>query len=237
VTQCAVVIVGGGSGTRMGPGIPKQFRELLGTPLYLWSVGFFESSDCVGEIVVVAPASELRNAELGCKAAGAKKVTAIVEGGARRQDSVAAGFAAVSPKFEVVLIHDAARPFPPANTEQLLQQALQAGAAIFAVPVSETLKRIDYPRIVETVPREHVWAAQTPQAFRRDVLKPAIDFVSRSEIEVTDDAAAVEALGRRVDVVPGSHTNIKITNPEDWTVAETLALVLRRRAGRLEADA
>lgn len=230
--ECSMVVVGAGSGTRMGPGTPKQFRDLLGVPVIVWSVKAFCESVSVREIVVVVPQNELRNMRLLCELHGLGKVINVVAGGARRQDSVAAGIRATSPGSAVIGIHDAARPFPPGNLDSAVERAWEVGGAIFAVPIAETIKRIDYPRITETIPREHLWAAQTPQVFRRDVLERAMEFCRREELDVTDDAGAVEAMGGRVEIVPGTRANLKLTNPEDWALAEALA----RPSGECEQE-
>ena len=217
-----MVIVGAGSSTRMGPGTPKQFRELGGIPLIMWSVRHFCASPAVREVVLVVPETHLRNMELLVRRESLQKVSAIVPGGARRQDSVAAGIRATTGSA-IVAIHDAARPFPPQNLGDAVERAAEVGAVIYGVPVAETLKRIDYPRVVQTVSRDHVWAAQTPQVFRRDVLELALTHCERESLEVTDEAGAVEALGYRVEIIPGTRTNLKLTNPEDWMLAEALA--------------
>jgi 2-C-methyl-D-erythritol 4-phosphate cytidylyltransferase/2-C-methyl-D-erythritol 2,4-cyclodiphosphate synthase len=221
----AAIVVAGGRGDRFGGGIPKQFLEVHGRSLLQRSVDAFLASPQVDEVVVVLPPAYVdRPREV---LAFDQARVRVVAGGARRQDSVAAGFDAVSEACDVVLVHDAARPFV---SEDLIARAVAAagahGAAVVALPARDTIKRSETwhgaTRIAETLPRERIHLAQTPQAFRRDVLAEAIA-LGRSGIEATDEAALAEAAGRPVVLVDGDPHNIKVTTQADVPVASAIA--------------
>lgn len=225
---CSVVIAAGGLGTRMEGGPPKQFRLLLGLPLLLWPVRFFRQFPEVGEIVVAAPRDSLDAVQELCRSHLPDTSIVTVSGGQRRQDSVYAGLGVSHSQFPLVAVHDAARPFPPANFADALSAAQEHGAAIFAVPVSDTLKRAEHGAVRNTLPRHALWGAQTPQIFRRELLKTALEHCSKDGITVTDDAEAVEKLGGTVRIVPGCCTNIKVTCRADWMLAEAIARLRAR---------
>jgi 2-C-methyl-D-erythritol 4-phosphate cytidylyltransferase/2-C-methyl-D-erythritol 2,4-cyclodiphosphate synthase len=222
----SAIIAAGGRGRRMGAGVPKQLLRLGGRPILQWSVEAFLASPRVHHVVVVAtpelvadPPPYLRSPRLS-----------LVVGGERRQDSVANGFDALAPDTDVVLIHDAARPFVDAATiERAIAGAVEAGAAIAAVAASDTVKLSagtgegEGRRYIDrTLPRDTIFLAQTPQAFRREVLHAAI-VVGRGGVEATDEAALAEQAGHRVRLVEGSRRNMKITTAEDLVVGEALA--------------
>jgi 2-C-methyl-D-erythritol 4-phosphate cytidylyltransferase len=214
--RTGAIIVAAGSSQRMG-GIDKLLRELDGRPLIAYSIAAFAASNEVQRIVIVAS-----NANFDAVSAIAWQLAPdarVVLGGARRQDSVRAGINALD-DVEYVLVHDGARPLvTEALIEATLAGAVEAGAAICAVPVSDTIKRGRDGFIVETVDRAALFQAQTPQAFRRELLLRAHE---RDDSEATDDAAIVERLGEPVRLVPGSARNIKVTTPDDLHVAEAL---------------
>ncbi len=190
----------------------------------------FQAPPAVREIVVVVPAGYERRVAEETAQPRLSKVRSCVRGGELRQDSVEIGVHALSSDCPLVGIHDAARPFPPQNFDELLQAAFATGAALFAVPVTDTLKRVTGEAVEATVDRTSLWAAQTPQIFRRDLLAAALAFMPESKIcrTVTDDAAAVEAMGIHPQIVVGSRWNLKVTTHEDWPVAEFLAQKLER---------
>lgn len=233
--DCGVIIVAAGRGERMGGDLPKQFRPLAGSPVLLWSTRFFLAQPMVREVVLVVSADQLDRARAIESALRPREIT-IVAGGARRQDSVANGLAALTPESRLVAIHDAARPFPPENFAALCEEARASGAAIFGYPIVETVKRVGADAcIIETLDRSQLWAAQTPQVFHRELLERALRQCEDKGIEVTDDAAAVALLGHRVKIVEGSRWNIKLTVPEDWPVAECLAAKLNPSQGQLRS--
>ena len=201
-----------------GP-VAKQFRELGGIPVLHHTLWRLAREGRVGWIALALPAGEV-----GAFVPPADlPVTVLpVAGGGRRQDSVANGLAALPAEAEWVIVHDAARPLlPPGLVEACLSGALETGAAIAAIPVSDTVKRAGSGGFaVETVPRGDLWLAQTPQAARRDLLERALARAAAEGFEGTDEAALLEAAGVRVKLVLGSKANLKVTTPEDLALAE-----------------
>ncbi len=216
------ILVAAGRGERMGAARPKAFLPLAGRPLLLRSAEAFEAAGSVAHIVAVVPVEEVEAA--GTMLRGLRKLSAVVPGGQRRQDSVLEGMKQAPDGFQgVVLVHDAARPFvEPALIDAVVSAAAAAGAALPVTPVVDTLKRLRDGRVVETVDRTELGAAQTPQGFRFDVLARAYEKAFREGLTVTDEAMAVERLGEPVVVVAGSQRNRKLTTPEDMAWAESL---------------
>jgi 2-C-methyl-D-erythritol 4-phosphate cytidylyltransferase / 2-C-methyl-D-erythritol 2,4-cyclodiphosphate synthase len=205
----AAIIAAGGSGRRLGSSVPKQLLEVGGRTLLQRSIDAFRSHPEVSSVIVAVPADLL--------AAPPRWLDGVrlVAGGERRQDSVANAFEAIGGDVDIVLVHDAARPFVTSEViSRAIQGAVAHGAAIAAVPVSDTVKRVAREVIVETLPREEIFLAQTPQAFRRDVLGAAIRAGRRSGT-VTDEAMLAEAAGHPVHVVAGDAANVKITTAAD----------------------
>ena len=210
------IIAAGGSGRRLGSAVPKQLLEVGGRTLLQRSIDAFRSHPEVSNVIVAVPA-DLLAAPPRCLD-GVRDVQ-LVAGGERRQDSVANAFAALAADVEIVLVHDAARPFVTSEViSRAIQGAVTYGAAIVAIPVSDTVKRVEHEVIVETLPREEIFLAQTPQAFRRDVLGAAID-AGRTAEAATDEAMLAERAGQRVHVVAGDAANIKITTAADLSRA------------------
>jgi 2-C-methyl-D-erythritol 4-phosphate cytidylyltransferase len=207
VGQVWAIVVAAGRGDRFGS--PKQFCDLAGVRVVDRSVTA-ASSVCDAVVVVLPPAVEWDG----------PSVAAVVWGGATRADSVRAGLAVVPDEAEVIVVHDAARPFASKEMFRSVVDAVRDGAdgAVPAIAVADTLKRVEGARIVETVVRDRVMAAQTPQAFRADVVRAA----HASGADASDDAALVEAQGGRVVVVAGDPVNLKITTPADLVVAAAL---------------
>jgi len=209
------IIAAGGKGSRLGGDAPKQFLELGGEPILAHSVRALVDHPRVSELIVALPAENA--AEPPEWLTGSAKVR-VVAGGARRQDSVANAFDLIR-HSEVVLIHDAARPFVSADLiSRSIDAALAYGAAIVATPVSDTVKQVQAgengPVIHGTIPRESIYLAQTPQAFTRQILAAAVA-LGRSGVEATDEAALAEQAGHAVHVVEGDAENVKITTPVD----------------------
>jgi 2-C-methyl-D-erythritol 4-phosphate cytidylyltransferase len=225
VRDVAVILPAGGSGTRIGSRTPKQFLRLGGVPILALTVRHFARRVDVAEIVVAAPeALAAYTTRLLAQHIGPARVT-VVAGGAQRQDSVWAGLAAVPASRDVVVVHDAVRPFiTPALVGAVVGAARRSGAAICALPIVDTVKRVHDGIVEATVDRAGLWAVQTPQAFRTALLREAHDKARRDGIVGTDDAMLVERLGHPVRVVPGLPANVKITTPEDLRRA-------RRQAG------
>jgi 2-C-methyl-D-erythritol 4-phosphate cytidylyltransferase len=222
VSRSIAVLVAAGRGERMGAGRAKAFLLLAGRPLLLRAAEAFEAAPDVEAIVAVVPEGEQRAAH--DLLAPLHKVTAVVAGGATRQDSVRAGLAALPPAFDgIVLVHDAARALiEPALIASVVRAAAEVGAAIPVLPLVDTIKRVGDGVVRETLDRSQLAAAQTPQGIRRALLAEALDQAARDGITVTDEAMAVERLGRRVAAVVGSPRNLKITTPHDLRWAELL---------------
>ncbi|HEY79019.1 MAG TPA: 2-C-methyl-D-erythritol 4-phosphate cytidylyltransferase [Dehalococcoidia bacterium] len=217
--KAGAIIVAAGESRRMG-GTDKAFAQLGGKPVLARVIETFNRCQSIGQIVVVVNASKINECRQMVNEQGWADTTDICVGGERRQDSVAAGLDRLKDCGWVV-VHDGARPLV---TEELIKRGLaevqETGAAIAAVPVTDTIKTAGDDRIVrETLPRSSLWAAQTPQVFRCETIKEAY---RQPTAEVTDDAAIVERLGYKVKLYPGSYDNIKITTPEDLALAEVL---------------
>jgi 2-C-methyl-D-erythritol 4-phosphate cytidylyltransferase len=215
----AILVPAAGMGVRMGPGGPKALRTLAGIPLLLHTVRHIAAAPSIGAIVVAAPSDDRQFvAEL---LAGIDGVI-VVTGGATRQESVAAALLAVPSDFDLVLVHDAARALTPPDLFESIAAALRTGSAavIPVLPVVDTIKRVGAAdEVVATVDRTPLRAVQTPQGFRREVLVAAHAGATDTH---TDDAGMVEAMGVRVDTVPGSDRAFKITRPFDLVLAEAL---------------
>jgi 2-C-methyl-D-erythritol 4-phosphate cytidylyltransferase len=218
------IVLAAGRSTRMGGGPNKQFRQLLGQPLIRYSLTAFEQCPLVTEVVVVRhPDYAVEAAQI---ARDFKKVCALVDGGVERQNSVWNGLENAT--GEIVAVHDGARPLvTPSLIEATIQSARQYGTGIAATKVVDTIKEATPDRTVErTVDRTKLWAVQTPQTVRRALLREAYGAVFKIGVIVTDEAAAVEMLGHRVDLVETPFLNLKITTPHDLAMAEAL---LRQR--------
>ncbi len=230
----SAVIVAAGAGRRVGGDIPKQWRLLAGRPLARWSLDALLAAGAE-EVVVVVGAEDAPRAEHAF--AGANGGWRLATGGAERIDSVRAGLAALTADHDAVLIHDAARPFvTPAHVEALLAALATADGALPALPASDTLKRADASGLIAaTEPREGLWRAQTPQAFRRQAIADAYvrwpQGLEGGGAPPTDDAAVLEAAGGRVVVIPGDPRLMKVTQAEDFPMAETMAAQVAEGSG------
>lgn len=218
----------------MGGSVPKQFLALGGQPLVVHTLRVLQASIAIQEIILSVPAADQEYCLTHIVTPHHfTKVTKIVAGGEHRQDSVRHALAKVDRETELVLVHDAVRPF---LTEQMVQQvvdqAAKHGAAIIALPMRDTVKQVGVDRVIQrTVDRGPLWLAQTPQAFRRDWLDQAHQKAVREGIHATDDAHLIELLGHPVMVVEGSGENIKVTRPEDMVIAEAI-LAARKNVKR-----
>ena len=210
-----------GLGVRLGPGVPKALRLLAGEPLLVHAVRGLREAPEVGDLVVAAPPGEV--AEVSALLS-AYDVT-VVEGAETRSGSVLAALRALPPGVELVLVHDAARCLTPQPVVAAVVAALRGGAeaVVPVLAISDTVKRVDGERVLATVPRADLRAAQTPQGFRREVLEAA--HAQAGDVH-TDDAGMVEALGGAVVTVPGHEEAFKVTRPLDLLLAEA---VLRER--------
>ncbi len=228
--KTAAILLCAGRGERLGAEVPKAAAPLAGRPLFAWSLETLGRCASVDAIVVVGPVRTLREL-LAAAGLAAPKVVAWVEGGAERQHSVARGLAALPAECDLVAVHDCARALVgEAVVERAVAAARAHGAAIAAVPLADTLKRVEQDVIRGTPSREGLWCAQTPQVFRRDWLEAAH---AAAGAVATDDAALVEALGHPVHVAPGDALNFKVTTPGDLALAERW--LAGRGAGHEEA--
>ena len=209
-----VIVVAAGLGLRLKSKVPKALVLLKTKPLVVHCLKVFENYPGIDRVIVVVPKGF--EAQFIRCTASFKKVAAVVVGGALRSDSVINGLKALSPDTDIVLVHDAARPFvDEAMIDRLLASLKKNKAAIVGVPVKFTVKKVDRKTldIQETPARDLLWEAQTPQGFHKDVLLKA--HAKKFKEEATDDAMMVERMGGRVKMVMGDYRNIKVTTPED----------------------
>lgn len=231
--RIVALVPAAGRGLRMGGSVPKQFLVLGGQPLILHSLHVLQASSAIEEIILAVPQNEMDYCldEIVAKHRFTK-VTKVVPGGHERQESVRHALEAVHEDVDVVLVHDAVRPFLTEHmVEGVVKAARTMGAAIIAIPMRDTVKQVRADHIIErTVDRQSLWLAQTPQAFRRDWLLAAHRKAHAEGIRATDDAYLIEWAGHSVCVVEGSGDNIKVTKPEDMVIGEAI-LASRRSSG------
>ena len=222
----AVLIAAGGRGVRFGSDQPKQFLPVAGVPMLLRAIRPFARHPRVAQIVVALPGAHASAPPPWLAEVVGERLT-LTAGGATRADSVLAALQAVSAPVEVVLVHDAARPFVTLDTIDAVIDAVRSDTAVVpGVPVTDTLKRVagDDLDVTETVDRSALWRAHTPQGFPRDMLAGAFaDATPEQRAQYTDEASLVEALGHKVRMVPDRAGNLKITTEDDLTLAEFLA--------------
>lgn len=218
-SNVGVIILAAGSSTRMS-GIDKMFIPLHGQPLISYSLNVFHDLPLVNSIVLCMSRRNVEQGRRLVESSGWSKVTRVTLGGDRRQDSVRIGLEHMD-DVDWVVVHDGARPFTSSDMiSRGIEEAKQTGAAVAAVPVKDTIKVVsDDNIVVETPDRDRLWASQTPQIFRRELLARAHESVSEN---VTDDAAMVERIGGRVRLFMGSYENIKVTTTEDLAIAEAI---------------
>lgn len=219
--QVACIIVAGGSGTRCGGDLPKQFSPMGSQPVLAYSIAHFDRLVLATRIIIVVSDSMIEHTRTMVEELHLQSEWTIVAGGVRRQDSVLAGLKAAG-DADVAMIHDGARPFPPAGIEDAVERAAAGIGVVFAMPATDSIKRVDGERIIATVPRHDLWAMQTPQIFPTAKLIEALQRCDADNAEVTDDASAFEHLGWPVEVAMGSRSNLKITYPEDFLLAEAI---------------
>ena len=220
----------------MGGGIPKQFLPLGGVPMLLHSLRAFDRAPSVDAVILVVPREERQRALTDIvERYGVKKVRKVVAGGKTRQESVYNGLKETDPDGEIVLVHDAVRPFiDPSTIEKVIQEAAQAGAAIVGIVPVDTVKQVRRNKIHNTIPRERLILAQTPQVFRYPLLRQAFQRARDESFTATDESSLVERLEEvEVSVVPGSDRNIKITKPSDMELAR---LFLAEQTGQRKAS-
>lgn len=223
--KASAIIVAAGSGQRLGRAAPKAFVKIGERSMLSFSLRTITEVPEIEEVVIAAPAGMEKAARAEAAATGLKLPVKITAGGAERQDSVRIALALTSAEAEIIVVHDAARPF--ADTDlfaRCIAAARRSGGAIAATPVSDTLKRAtDDGVIAATVARAGLWRAETPQAFQRHLLVAAHERATLQKIVATDDSDLVEQIGGRVELVESRAINLKITTPADLALAELLA--------------
>ncbi|HXY26060.1 MAG TPA: 2-C-methyl-D-erythritol 4-phosphate cytidylyltransferase [Candidatus Acidoferrum sp.] len=227
MSRIAAILPAAGLGTRMGAETPKQFLELNGTPIAILSLRKIASCALVTDIIVATRGDLIARLEEWIAREKFKQGVRVVKGGDSRQDSVACALREVANETEIILVHDAVRPF--VTVEQIarvIEEARRCQAAILGIPAMDTVKEVkraslpeDVALITATVPRERVVLAQTPQAFAAKLLKEAFARAQADGVNASDEAGLVERLGHDVHVVLGSERNIKITKPADMELA------------------
>jgi 2-C-methyl-D-erythritol 4-phosphate cytidylyltransferase len=225
MAEVGVIIAGGGQGKRVGGKTPKQFLPLNGIPILVRTVMLFDRLREVGSIVVVVPPGYETRAGRLLRKSGCRKISAIVRGGNSRQVSVWRGMQAFLDEPRIVLVHDAVRPFiRPSTVRNVIRAVTGFGAAVVGVPVTDTIKvgsREGF--FISTPDRTTLWAVQTPQGFRFDLLSAAHRAAMKNRFVGTDEASLVERLGIRVRIVEGEYGNTKITTREDLRMAKMKA--------------
>jgi 2-C-methyl-D-erythritol 4-phosphate cytidylyltransferase len=238
MTRIAAILPAAGLGTRMGADTPKQFLELEGVPIVIHSVRRIASCPLVTDIIVATRAVVVESLEERIRDERFMQSVRVVRGGDSRQDSVAVALREVSSDTEIVLVHDAVRPF--VTREQItrvIEEARRCQAAILGIPAMDTVKEVkraslpeDVALIIGTIPRERVVLAQTPQAFATKLIKEAFARAQTDGVNASDEAGLVERIGHDVHVVLGSERNIKITKPADMDLARFYLEQERRKA-------
>ena len=221
---CSAVIVAGGKGTRMESKINKVFMEICEKQTILRVLDVFQENSLINEIILVVNERDKDYCEQVVDKNIYTKLKKVLSGGKRRQDSVSNGLKKVSEEAVVVLVHDGARPLVTHDIiQRSIEEAVKYEAVTTAVPVKDTIKISDADGFVcETPERNTLWAVQTPQVFKKELLLEAYNNAENLNIQATDDAMLVERLGHKIKLVEGSYENIKITTPEDIAIAEAI---------------
>ena len=220
--KVGAIIPAAGRGKRIGASVPKQFLEIQGKPLLHHTLTVFASCKLIDYVVLVMPRADVD--EMGEDWLNKYEIVReVVVGGEQRQDSVYNGFNSLEEGTDIVVVHDGVRPFTtPQMITATVEAAQQHGAAITAIPVSDTVKQAADGFVKQTVSRDGLWRVQTPQAFQYGLLQQAFKKAKKDSYYGTDEGSLVEYLGERVKIVPGSELNIKITRKEDLVLGESL---------------
>lgn len=221
--KVSAIIPAAGSGERFGE--EKQFKLLSGRPLFFHTLKLFLQSDYIDEIIVAVPSANVDSTHRDVLSMSAGKPVKVVAGGTRRQDSVKNGIDVSDSDSTLVCIHDAARPFV---TEDLIQRSISAcefaDGAVVGIPSKDTVKFSENGLVKETLDREKIWLAQTPQCFHKNKLLQALDHAETENLTGTDESALMEAMGFSIKLVEGESNNFKITTKDDWIRAEIVAV-------------
>lgn len=221
--KISAIIPAAGLGVRMGKSVRKQFLRLNGKSILRHTIDAFEKCGMFASLVLVAPAEDIEAASEECS--DIRVVSRVVAGGEKRQDSVFEGLKALDADVDIVVVHDGVRPFV---SRRMLRQSVDAarefGAAVTAIPVSDTVKRVNPQGFVDhAVDRDGLWRIQTPQAFQYSLLRQAMEKAAADSYYGTDEGSLIEYIGKAVKIINGSELNIKITKPEDLILGETIA--------------
>jgi 2-C-methyl-D-erythritol 4-phosphate cytidylyltransferase len=220
--KVSAIIPAAGSGERFGE--EKQFKLFSGRPLLFHTLKLFLQSDYIDEIIVAVPSASVDSTHRDVLSMSAGKPVKVVAGGTRRQDSVKNGIDVSDSHSTLVCIHDAARPFV---TEDLIQRSISAcefaDGAVVGIPSKDTVKFSENGLIKETLDREKIWLAQTPQCFHKNKLLQALYNAEKENLIGTDESALMEAMGFSIKLVDGESNNFKITTKDDWIRAELVA--------------
>jgi 2-C-methyl-D-erythritol 4-phosphate cytidylyltransferase len=227
MSRIAAIVPAAGLGTRMGADQPKQFLELDGVPLIIFTLRRLAACTAITDFFVSTRAEDVMSLQDKVARAGLGRSARVVHGGDTRQQSVANALAQVDPSTEIVLVHDAVRPFVTREQiERVISEARARDAAILGIPAIDTVKEVkraslpqDVALISATIPRERIVLAQTPQAFSYPLLRDAFRKAQQDDVTASDEAALVERFGHDVFVVVGSERNLKITRPADMDLA------------------
>ncbi|CAM4484490.1 2-C-methyl-D-erythritol 4-phosphate cytidylyltransferase [Paenibacillus tarimensis] len=232
----SAIVVAAGRGTRMGSAESKQYLPLLGKPVLIHTLQLFDLMEDITETILVTGPDDIVRCKELIREYGLEKVRAVVPGGAERQHSVYQGLKAAGSDW--VLVHDAVRPLvSPAAVRRCMAAAVRSGAAVLAVPVKDTIKKVSPDGVVEDTPdRSRLWAIQTPQAFNSVQLRECHARADSEGFVGTDDAMLVERSGQQVTVAEGEYTNIKITTPDDLPWAAFLLEERGRRSRNREGE-
>ena len=221
--KVSAIIPAAGSGERFGE--EKQFKLLSGRPLIFHTLKLFLQSDYIDEIIVAVPSANVDSTHRDVLSMSAGKPVKVVAGGTRRQDSVKNGIDVSDSDSTLVCIHDAARPFV---TEDLIQRSISAcefaDGAVVGIPSKDTVKFSENGLVKETLDREKIWLAQTPQCFHKNKLLQALYYAETENLTGTDESALMEAMGFSIKLVEGNSNNFKITTKDDWIRAEIVAV-------------
>ena len=219
--KITAIIPAAGDGERFGE--KKQLKLLNGRPLIFHTIQPFVKSELINEIIVVVPKDNVNQLSRDFKSTITSKKIKIVEGGETRQQSVYNGLRISDKESKLICVHDGVRPFVTlALIEKVIKASLEHDGAILAAPSTDTIKKVMGDQILETLPRETIWRAQTPQVFSKPALKEAIQIAVEEKLEGTDEASILEKIGYQIGFVEGSSLNIKITTKEDWIFAKAI---------------
>ena len=214
------IIPAAGTGVRMGGETPKQFLSLEGVPIVIHTLRKFAASDAIDGILLALRDEDMERVQSDISREDFRKPVRLVAGGATRQETVARALAEAPSATEVVVVHDAVRPFVDVEMiRRVVEAARNEGAVITGIPSVDTVKQVERHMVFGTVPRERIVLAQTPQAFRYEILRQAFDRAGEDGFNGTDESSLVERLGHKVTVLMGSDRNIKITKPSDLPLA------------------